>query len=240
MKRYIALKSISSQKRISLDLQHYALQSGASLPGQKTRNLLHSAAPCENKVEKQCLKVLKDTTCNFLASHPCSTFAFDAWTQNWTAPETETIIIIIDLGITLVIPVFMLEIWITLNSMRTPFFTASSWSSLVAVTPIGFRPGEFDKNIADKYLKHTQLKDLSKFMSSHPLRPWNISAPGLIDIWFLSRPANKKLTGGSLWWVKPELQQFALPFSQRGLALGRSRFQGSSWPSHRVNKIHNY
>ena len=36
-------------------------------------------------------------------------------------------------------------------------------------------------------------------MSSHPLRPWSISALGPIDIWSLSRPANRKSsTGDSL------------------------------------------
>ena len=37
--------SFKNATRISLDSQHYALQSEASLPGQKTHNLLHSAAP---------------------------------------------------------------------------------------------------------------------------------------------------------------------------------------------------
>ena len=77
--------------------------------------------------------------------------------------------------------------------MRTPFLTASSCSSLVAVTPIGFRPGNLDKKLQFNNLSAHNFQDYPKFMLSHPLRPWSISALGLIDILFLSRPANNKL-----------------------------------------------
>ena len=87
-------------------------------------------------------------------------------------------------------------------------------------------------------------------LSSHRPQPWSISALGLIDIWFLSKPAknnsksnfvslskvNKSYRGGT-----PELRQFALPFSPRGLALGRFQSQVSGSPCcQQINKIHQH